>query len=439
MDDGFGEERVPIGRRLLRALSRSRFFTVSVLLHSMVVLALSSTVLFRVMDEEVDFFGEPGGFLTGEPGPAGPPPPPPPPAQAAPNAPNASGAPSVATRASLSALTTAGPSVTGFAIPSFTAMVPTGVAQQISAPVAASAVAGRQLTVEAARQIQAFTGGWARGGGTGTTTSALKRRRFEFTAYLAKYAMGDWDSTVDLRDGKIWRGSLPNLLFLMRKWSSDRVNAQPDPVPLELGSGEIFEVKPPFIIFTGRRDFKLTDAEVTNLRKYLLSGGAIWGDSTLPGRRSRFDIAFRREMRRVLPDKDKDFEPLPPDHEVFTKNYFPEIRSVPQGLNFYQEPIEVLRIFGQVAVIYTANDYCDMWQVGLTEDGQIDRRLDENRQHVAINWPMLDNREIYFRNLVEERLIDTYKFGINLVIHLLVRWEDPLRRVPQLGARPAGG
>jgi hypothetical protein len=47
---------------------------------------------------------------------------------------------------------------------------------------------------------------------------------------------------------------------------------------------------------------------------------------------------------------------------------------------------------------------------------------------------MWDNREIYFRNMEPERLIDTYKLGINMVIHLLVRWEDPLRRVPHLGA-----
>ena len=49
-------------------------------------------------------------------------------------------------------------------------------------------------------------------------------------------------------------------------------------------------------------DFKLTDQEVKNLGEYLRSGGCIWGDSSLPGQRSRFDIAFRREMLRLMPE-----------------------------------------------------------------------------------------------------------------------------------------
>ena len=38
-------------------------------------------------------------------------------------------------------------------------------------------------------------------------------------------------------------------------------------------------------------------------------GGAIWGDNALPGWGSRFDVAFRREMKRVVPD----IEPSEPE------------------------------------------------------------------------------------------------------------------------------
>ena len=48
--------------------------------------------------------------------------------------------------------------------------------------------------------------------------------------------------------------------------------------------------KPPFVFFTGHRDFKLNDKEIENLQKYLQLGGAVWGDSSLPGSRSRFDL-----------------------------------------------------------------------------------------------------------------------------------------------------
>ena len=99
--------------------------------------------------------------------------------------------------------------------------------------------------------------------------------RFKFTAYLAKYHGGDWDSTVRVNaDGKIAKGSLPNLLYIIRKWSRDRIDAEPDAVPLDLASDAMFTGKPPFIFFTGHQDFKLTDKEVENLQKYLQLGGA---------------------------------------------------------------------------------------------------------------------------------------------------------------------
>ncbi len=143
-------------------------------------------------------------------------------------------------------------------------------------------------------------------------------------------------------------------------------------------------MKPPFVFFTGHRDFKLTDKEVENLQKYLQLGGCVWGDSSLPGNRSRFDIAFRREMKRVLPDQDIAWETLPPDHPIYTQTYFPEIKAVPRGMNFYQEPVYALKHFGEVAVIYTANDYGDMWQIGLNEQGQYDTaqgRAQQLRRH----------------------------------------------------------
>ena len=47
-------------------------------------------------------------------------------------------------------------------------------------------------------------------------------------------------------------------------------------MPLDLSSDEIFQKKPPFIWFTGHRDFKLTEKEVANLGEYLRRGGCIW-------------------------------------------------------------------------------------------------------------------------------------------------------------------
>jgi hypothetical protein len=192
---------------------------------------------------------------------------------------------------------------------------------------------------------------------------------------------------------------------------------------IRLDSDEIFVAKPPFIFLTGTRDFRLTDREVENVRKYLKMGGAIWGDSSVPGKNSRFDIAFRREMKRVLADVDKDWEELPESDAVFSRSVFPEVRGVPPGLNSYREPIRVLRMYGEISVIYTSNDYGDMWQVGLNREGKIDLRRNQAGAYVATNDVVWQNRETYLRNLSPESLEASYKFGTNLVVHLLKRWD----------------
>ena len=161
------------------------------------------------------------------------------------------------------------------------------------------------------RANQGFYGRLGQGVGNGSRHAVAGVR---ITAYIGQYSGGNWDSTVRISAGnKIETGSLPNLLYLMSAWSKDKIKTNYTNVQaIKLDSDEIFSVKPPFIFLTGTRDFKLTDKEVENLQKYVRMGGCIWGDSSLPGLRSRFDIAFRREMKRVIPDVDKNFEPCRP-------------------------------------------------------------------------------------------------------------------------------
>ncbi|HEY1921215.1 MAG TPA: DUF4159 domain-containing protein, partial [Tepidisphaeraceae bacterium] len=179
------------------------------------------------------------------------------------------------------------------------------------------------------------------------------------------------------------------------------------------------------------RDFKLTDKEVENLGEYLRRGGCIWGDSSLPGWRSRFDIAFRREMLRLVPDPNQPWRELPPNHPIFNHGYYSEIKSIAPGVNFYSEPIYALMGYGgEIAVLYTANDYGDMWQFGIDEKGAIDLSRDEKKRMVAVNEEMWYRRNLYYRNIEPKALFDTYKFGTNIIVHLLTRWEQKLRTVP---------
>ena len=416
-------------QRFLDKFSQSRDFTISFVLHVIIVMVFGTTVLFQAVQEPPDFEGGEGGFVQpGDGTPAAPQ------QQVTPQETtfNVSTVPTPTDTSALSTITTTAPNALNFT------MSPTIAPVMTTTPTAPSAAAiqpaagglGEGLSTAQASQIKAFTGGWGKGSGGGTGS---RTREFEFTAYIGQYSGGDWNSTVRVVQNKIETGSLPNLLYLMSFWSKDKIKTNYKNVKaIKLDSDEIFSVKPPFIFLTGTRDFKLSEKEVENLQKYIRMGGCIWGDASLPGLRSRFDIAFRREMRRVIPDVDKQFEPLAANHPIFTQGYFANIKEVPPGVNFYKDPIEVMRIYGEIAIIYSSNDYGDMWQIGLNQQGQIDTRQNERNLYIAINEQLFNNRGLYVRNLAPTSLKACFEFGTNVVIHLLTRWEDKVRTAPTL-------
>ncbi len=415
----------PILQKLVDKFSNSRDFTISFVLHLILVAIFGTSVLFQAVQEPPDFEGESGGFVAGSEEAATPPQT----QQQVPQTPNITVTASP-TSSSITAITTLAPSAINFTMAQMVVnpTQPTApTASQMAAPKPSSSGG---LSGAEASAIKGFTGGWGKGTGSGTGT---RSREFEFVAYLGQYAGGNWNSTVRIVNNKIETGSLPNLLYFMSDRSKNKVKTNYTNVKaIKLDSDEIFAVKPPFIFLTGTRDFRLTEKEVENLRKYVRLGGAIWGDSSVPGLNSRFDIAFRREMKRVIPDVDKDWEVLPENHPIYTQAYFPEVKTVPPGLNFYRDPIFALKIYGEVAIIYTSNDYGDMWQIGLNQQGQIDMRRNAQNAFVAINQVIWDNRETYIRNLTPESLAETYKFGTNVVIHLLTRWEAKTRTATSL-------
>jgi hypothetical protein len=428
-------ERNSLLDRLIDKFNNSRFFTISFVLHVLLIVIFGGTVLFEAMQEPPDFEGGEGGFLAAGEEVAAPP-------AAAPAQPQETtftvSTPTVQ-NTTVAAITTTGQNPLNFSMdaiitPSAMVKPATTTAVAAAAPTSVPGAAGMSAAV--AGQIREFTGGWGKATGSGTGT---RQREFEFTAFIAKYGGGNWDSVFRMVDG-IPQGALPNLLEFMSKESRDKIKTNYRKVePLQLDSDRIFTAKPPFIFFTGSRDFVLSEKEVANLQKYVRLGGAIWGDSSVPGRGSRFDIAFRREMKRVMPDK--DFEALAVSDSMFRRApYFPEVKQQPPGLNYYEEPVYVMRYFGEIAIIYTANDYGDMWQFGIKQKGprewEINTDRNERYQHVVLNWGLHLNSGLYIHNADTrppiESILDTYKFGTNMVIHLLTRWEDKLRSAPRL-------
>ena len=413
-------------QRLVDRFGKSRDFTISFVLHLIIVMIFGTTVLFQAVQEPSDF--QPSGPLVheGDRAPA-------PPREEGSPAPEAFDvATAQPTPAPLKTITTPAPNPLNFTVPTNIAPGPTlpSPVLPITAEQPGIPLTGEKLSASQAAAIKDFTRDWAPNPGQRTGNRPTE---FEFTAYIGQYEGGDWNSTIRVTKDRIETGSLPNLLYLMSFWSKDKIKTNYKNVKaIKLDSDEIFSVKPPFIFLTGTRDFQLTNKEVENLREYIRNGGCIWGDASLPGPRSRFDIAFKREMRRVIPDVDKNFEPLATTHAIFTQGYFPQIKALPPGVNFYANPVEVLRFCGEIAVIYSSNDYGNMWQVGLNQQGQIDTRQNEHHQYVALDGQLYANRGLYVRNISPTSLKASFEFGTNVVIHLLTRWDEKVRNAPAL-------
>lgn len=249
----------------------------------------------------------------------------------------------------------------------------------------------------------------------------------KFVVYVAAYADGDWAcNTVIDKEGKITAGAIPDLLEKIGEWTRGRTQGEIVSTPLQIGSPDLLDKMPPFIFFTGHKDFILTDAEIENLRNYLQNGGAIWGDNALPGEGSRFDVAFRREMKRVLSDKDKNFEPLPLTHDIFTKREF-LLAGIPVGMNYYAEPIEHIDIGGKLAILYTPNDYSDILFLRiLPGDKAADLANPPYKAPLHTNMGMWGHHAVFYRNFGLESSLAAHRLGMNIVTYLLTRFNDQL-------------
>ena len=118
---------------------------------------------------------------------------------------------------------------------------------------------------------------------------------------------------VKYSGGGDWYGdrtALPNLI----KFCNDnlKTNFAPQDEVVEVGSPEIFNY--PFVFLTGHGNVVFTDAEVQNLRKYLIGGGFLHIDDNYG-----LDGFIRPQMKRVFPEL--DFVELPPNHAIFHQKF----------------------------------------------------------------------------------------------------------------------
>lgn len=155
---------------------------------------------------------------------------------------------------------------------------------------------------------------------------------------------GDWYSNPS---------SLPNLMRFVRDKTGLAVSDKETVVSID--GEELFSS--PVVYMNGHGNVSFTDEEAGRLRRYLTGGGFLIADDNYG-----MDTSFRREIKKVFPDK--DFLLLPKDHPVFRTLF-----AFPGGLPKVHEhdglPAQAFAIFyeGRMVVFYSyQSDLGDGWE-----------------------------------------------------------------------------
>ena len=113
----------------------------------------------------------------------------------------------------------------------------------------------------------------------------------------------------------------------------------------------------PYLYMTGHGNIRFTDDEVIALRSILMNGGFLHADDNYG-----MNDSFRREMKRVFPNK--DLVTLPHDHPLFS-SYFKMPNGLPKVHEHDNHPPQALALFEdkRIILVYTfESDLGDGWE-----------------------------------------------------------------------------
>ncbi|HEX6307893.1 MAG TPA: DUF4159 domain-containing protein [Longimicrobiales bacterium] len=113
----------------------------------------------------------------------------------------------------------------------------------------------------------------------------------------------------------------------------------------------------PYLYLTGHGNIRLSDEEVRVLRRYLQAGGFVHVDDNFG-----LDESFRREIRRVFPDR--ELEELPPSHPVFS-TFYSLTGGLPKIHRHTGRPAQAFGIFdsGRLVLFYSyESDLGNGWE-----------------------------------------------------------------------------
>lgn len=146
---------------------------------------------------------------------------------------------------------------------------------------------------------------------------------------------------------------LPNLLAEIRTRTGLEMASRPAHVRLTDPS----LWSHPYLYLTGHGNVRFSDEEARNLRRYLEHGGFLHVDDNFG-----LDESFRRELRRVFPDR--ELVEVPFDHPVYRIRY-PFPRGLPKVHRHEGRPPQGLGILdrGRLVVFYSfESDLGNGWE-----------------------------------------------------------------------------
>jgi hypothetical protein len=133
------------------------------------------------------------------------------------------------------------------------------------------------------------------------------------------------------------------------------IEVYPEARPFDPEDRELFYF--PFAYLGGEGAFPpLTEAAVTNLRRYLTYGGFILADANDGSDGDGLDASFRREMARILPGN--QLTHLSQDHVVFKSYYLLDHHA---GRLLVRPYLEAAMLGARAAVVYSHNDLAGAW------------------------------------------------------------------------------
>tara|TARA_X000001036_G_C20441510_1_gene709484 strand:- start:154 stop:795 length:642 start_codon:yes stop_codon:yes gene_type:complete len=157
---------------------------------------------------------------------------------------------------------------------------------------------------------------------------------------------GDWYSNAS---------SLPNLLKYLERNTTMSVYNKENKIKLTIENLN----QNPYLYLNGHGNIKFNDDEVIALRSALMNGSFLHADDNYG-----MDKSFRREMKKVFPNK--EFVNLPNNHPVFDSYYdFPN--GLPKVHEHDNKPPQALALFEgeRMIVLYTyESDLGDGWEDG---------------------------------------------------------------------------